>query len=90
MIRRWLMRIFPRLLDVGFVLGLIGAAGVATFAGLVNPKGDRFAFIPFFITLFFGLSGMVVSFGSLYLMLDIRDAVREQAQRSRNPEDTES
>ncbi|MDR3044946.1 MAG: hypothetical protein LBU75_11910 [Desulfovibrio sp.] len=90
MIRRWLMRIFPKLLDVGFVLGLIGAVGVATFAGLANPKGDGFAFIPFFMTLFFGLSGMVVSFGSLYLLLDIRDAVRGQAQRNRNSGDTES
>ncbi|MBZ2172054.1 hypothetical protein [Nitratidesulfovibrio sp. SRB-5] len=92
MIRRWLMRIFPKLLDVGFVVGLIGAVGFAVGAGMLDKKGGGFAFLPFFSLLFIGLSGVVVSFGPLYLLLEVRDLVREYVRQegNRNREHTEA
>ncbi|BFR47506.1 hypothetical protein RVX_R30780 [Nitratidesulfovibrio sp. HK-II] len=92
MIRRWLMKIFPKLLDVGFVLGLIGAVAFAVGAGILDKKGEGFAYLPFFSLLFVGLSGVVISFGPLYLLLEVRDLVREfvRQESSRNREHTES
>lgn len=90
MIKRWVMKVFPAILDVSLVLGLLGTVGGAVFTGMHGPKGGGFAFVPFGMTLFLGLAWVLTLFGSLYLMLDVRDTLRDMAHRNRNGENTES
>lgn len=91
MIRKRVAKMFPRVVDVCFVLGMLVVVAVAVGAGLKDASGNSgFAYLSFGVTLVVGLLGLLLTFGSIYIQLDVRDAVREMAQRSRTPEQTES
>jgi len=91
MIRKRVTKMFPRVVDVCFVLGVLVVVAVAVGAGLKDAPGNSgFAYLSFGVTLVVGLLGLLLTFGGIYMQLDIRDAVREMAQRNRNAEHTES
>ena len=91
MIRKRVTKMFPRVVDICFVLGVLMVLALAAGAGLKDAaEGSRFSFLSFGIVFVVALLALLLTFGSIYMHLDVRDAVREIAQRGRTSGHTES
>lgn len=75
MIRNFMRVTFPKLLDILFVLSAVGVLIAAFSAGSIASQMYGSFFISFISVLLPGLVGVVVGFGVLYVLLDIRDGL---------------
>ncbi len=72
MIRAFMRSAFPKLLDILFVIGAAGVLLVA-FSALAAA-----GFLSFLSTLIGGGISLILGFGVVYLLLDIRDGLTPQ------------
>lgn len=77
MIRTFMRATFPMLINVLFVLSLLGAI-IGAWA-LASGWGG-FSFVRFLMSLVLGISGVILLFGSIYVLLDIRDTLLEMKE----------
>lgn len=75
MIRNFILGSFPKILDVVFVISLLVVFMSAVGAAI------RFGFISFLITLVAGSCALVLSFGVIYILLDIRDTLERNSPK---------
>ena len=82
MIRDFMRVTFPEALDILFVFSIIGVVIAAFTAGstMLQYSDGSFLFIPFLSVLLTGIIGVVVAFGVIYALLDIRDALQDKKQ----------
>jgi len=77
MIRSFMRVTFPKLIDILFILSLIGnflaAIMMASFLG-------SFSFLTFIVSLLSGTLGIVLLFGGIYVLFDIRDTLFEMKE----------
>ena len=67
---------FPKLIDFLFLLSIAAVAVAAALSALGASYGGLFsAVIAFLITFCIGIVGVIVSFGVVYTLLDIRDTL---------------
>ncbi|MCL1889790.1 MAG: hypothetical protein FWF99_04725, partial [Desulfovibrionaceae bacterium] len=65
---------FPKIIDIMFVASLVVVLIVA--AGMAaSPFGGAISFL---ITLCAGVLGIIISFGVIYLLIDIRDLLQNK------------
>jgi len=75
MIRKFMRATFPKIIDITFVLSF-----VALFIGAIamaNMMGMGFSIVTFLLTFFIGGMGIVLTFGFIYILLDIRDSLQK-------------
>ena len=75
MIRAFMRVTFSKWIDILFVLSFIGT--FLTAWTMARAMGG-FSFLTFIATLLSGIAGIVLLFGGIYLLLDIRDGFREK------------
>lgn len=78
MIRNFMRVTFPKILDILFILSIIGVVIAAFSAGSITVY--HFSFTVFISVLLPGCMGSIVAFGIVYVLLDIRDALQGKNQ----------
>ena len=78
MVKNFVIKAFSVLLDIGFVIGLVGVviAGLVTMAAGHGAQ----AFLSGLLFIVFGCLAMVLYFGLIYLLVDIRDILKSQSE----------
>lgn len=84
MIRKYILKYFEKLLDITCIIAIVGVL-IASFSAAMIPgwNGNSFSFTSFLITLLGGGCAIVISYGVLYLLFDIRDELKK-ANASKN------
>lgn len=80
MIRNFMRVTFPKVLDILFISSVVGVVIAAFLAGSISSQMYQGFFIPFISLLFPGIVSVVVAFGVIYVLLDIRDALQGKKQ----------
>ena len=81
MIRTFMRVTFPRLIDILFVLSLIGTVIAAfAFAGIASNFSFSYAFLMFITTIISGFVSVLLIFGGIYVLFDIRDTLFEMQE----------
>ena len=81
MIRNYMRTFFPKLVDILFVLTIIGVLiWAATMAKSVGTFNAVAGFGTFLVTAIGGIVGSTLSFGVIYLLLDIRDSLQDKKE----------
>lgn len=75
MIKKFLIPIFEKLLDIIFLLSALGVV-VSAIMAAINYHSVLF----FFTSLIGGLILLIISFGIIYILLDIRAEVKKSNQ----------
>lgn len=80
MIRNFMRVTFPKVLDILFILSIIGVMIASFSAGSNMFQSPFFSFTAFIAVLLPGVVGAIVAFGVIYVLLDIRDALQGKTQ----------
>jgi len=80
MIKNFMSTAFSKLLDIFVILCFIGVfIGAITYAIIIgNNVGMVAGIFTFLLTLCFGAVIVIVWFGIIYILLDIRDSLKKQ------------
>jgi hypothetical protein len=83
MIRDFMRVRFPQLIDGLFVLSAIGLClSAIIYGGVAWAAGGFLAgFFTFIAVLFFGVLSLILMFGMIYVLLDMRDSLRNLETR---------
>lgn len=85
MVKKFLVPIFEKLLDVIFILS---ALGVLIYA--ISLAIGFKSVLLFFVTLIGGLIFLILSFGIIYILLDIRTEVKKFNQNLPQPSEEQA
>jgi len=85
MIRELMRLTFPKIMDALFVLALVGVLVMAImYAQAASFMGMGQGFTTFIVTLCLGILAVIVSFGVIYVLLDIRDSLHRIGNETKN------
>ncbi|MBE1236519.1 hypothetical protein IHV25_02485 [Phaeovibrio sulfidiphilus] len=93
MVRSWVGRVFESFLNFAFILSLIGvllfSLGIASEAGHPLQGSPLIGLLLALVSLIVGVTGVILSFGLIYAILDIRASLRtlvERGEGNRTPD----
>jgi len=78
MIRNFMRAFFPKLIDVFFMLSLLSVL-IGAVAAAQNPYGG--GIVLFLAVAVAGAVLVTLAFGGIYVLLDIRDGIRDLANK---------
>jgi len=81
MIKNFMRVTFPKLLDIFVIVSFIGCVLLSIlYAGIITSSGAGVVagFFVFLLSLCLGTVGIIVSFGVIYVLLDIRDSLQHK------------
>lgn len=76
MIRNFMRHNLPHVMDILFIISIIGVAIAAYSVGYNFTRDGASFLIPFISVLLPGVVGVIVAFGIFFVLLDIRDVLQ--------------
>ena len=80
MIKNFMCSTFPKIIDILVILSFIGVfIGAIAYAIIAGQFGGvASGILTFMLSLVLGAVGVIIFFGAIYTLLDIRDSLKKQ------------